>query len=541
MEQIPEEPVDHDQQASEQEYQDAEEYAEDGEQGHDGDDQQDAGHADDDDDDAAQLQELADVLTVTSKKLQSTVLGRKFTGRPRTIEERKRTSTCTACGQLGHWAGDSVCTMSNKDKDKSSKGAGKHGKDGQGKSVKKAFVVNVPGEPSHEQHQLPDAMGTSTSTLGNPSTFFTFMGTHKVEHDPFTNYITEIINFAGYMIVDTACQRSCCSSKWFDIHTKIMMNHGFRPHVIDVTDHFQFGSGGIHKAAKRAYLPAALPGQPAEGLLLGVSVLKDAQIPFLASNTMLEKLGCVIDTVRQRLRFEFIGVDVPLERLHGHYVVNIASFSKLACKSDVWKHLSEDGVWDQPDPEVVLAATCAQAPERPSHPDVLHQRATGMASALEGPGEAIAHLVPEDTQEYEPNGGTRDGTSGLAHDVGAAHHCHGGQRDESFKGKDTSSFVFAPGVPPLRQQGRKVQPVPSMPPEVQVQRRASRIAKGSTSKAKATPKTSASARVREIPIWEQHGLTEEEYQDAMMNAPTPYDSDDPDAAFREEFDWRDIA
>ena len=169
-----------------------------------------------------------------------------------------------------------------------------------------------------------------------------------VEHDPFTNYITEIINYAGHMIVNTACQRSYCSEKWLDAHSKILMNFGFKPHVIDVADHFQFGSGGIHKAAKSAYLPLALPGQLAEGLLLGVSVLKDAQIPFLASNTMLEKLGCVVDTVRQRFRFEFIGVDVPLERLYGHYVVNLTSFSQIACKSDVWNSLSSDDVWNQP-------------------------------------------------------------------------------------------------------------------------------------------------------------------------------------------------
>jgi hypothetical protein len=63
---------------------------------------------------------------------------------------------------------------------------------------------------------------------------------------------------------------------------------------------------------------------------------------------MLEKLGCVVDTVRQRLRFEFIGVGVPLERLYGHYVVNLTSFSKIACKSDVWNSLSSDDVWNQP-------------------------------------------------------------------------------------------------------------------------------------------------------------------------------------------------
>ncbi|CAK9013314.1 Integrase catalytic domain-containing protein [Durusdinium trenchii] len=185
-------------------------------------------------DDSQELQNLASVLTVTSKKLQSTVLGRKFTGRPRTIEERKRTSTCTACGMLGHWAGDAVCSMSNKDKPSTSKGAGKFGKDGKGGkgSVKKAFVVHVPGETDPDPPPEPGTSSGTPSTLGNPSTYFTFMAAHVIEQEPFQTYVTEIISLAGYMIVDTACQR------------------------------------GIHRASTRAYLPAMLPGQRTQGNLV---------------------------------------------------------------------------------------------------------------------------------------------------------------------------------------------------------------------------------------------------------------------------------
>ena len=33
--------------------------------------------------------------------------GRKYSGNPRqSVEERKRHSTCAACGGIGHWAGD---------------------------------------------------------------------------------------------------------------------------------------------------------------------------------------------------------------------------------------------------------------------------------------------------------------------------------------------------------------------------------------------------------------------------------------------------
>ena len=48
---------------------------------------------------------VAEVLTVAAKKLQSLTLGRKFSG-TRSIADRKRSSHCSACGEVGHWAGD---------------------------------------------------------------------------------------------------------------------------------------------------------------------------------------------------------------------------------------------------------------------------------------------------------------------------------------------------------------------------------------------------------------------------------------------------
>ena len=160
-------------------------------------------------------------------------------------------------------------------------------------------------------------------------------------------------------------------------------HYDLKPHIVDVTDDFQFGSGGIHRASKRAYLPAALPGQQSNGLLLGVSVLQTAQIPFLASNTMLETLGCVVDTVRNRLKFEFIGVDIPLDRIHGHYAVNIVKFWHGISSSHVWNELSSQSLWTAPDPEVIIAAPVAQDPQFESPAHALHERSSGMAGSLE--------------------------------------------------------------------------------------------------------------------------------------------------------------
>ena len=78
----------------------------------------------DDDDLGASLSELASVLTVTSNKLKAATLGRKFTGR-KSIQERKRTSSCSACGAIGHWAGDTECPVSAKGPGKGGKGKSK--------------------------------------------------------------------------------------------------------------------------------------------------------------------------------------------------------------------------------------------------------------------------------------------------------------------------------------------------------------------------------------------------------------------------------
>ena len=484
LDQIPEESGEAEDDMAE-EFEDAEEYHQDDDAA--GDD----GEPDDNQDD--DVENLASVLTVTSKKLASTVLGRKFTGRPRSLEERKRTSTCAACGQTGHWAGDAICAASAKT---NSKGAGKQSKDGgkgnasgkhQGQThTKKAYVVNFPGELPLEVPHSPGedaisgssaSLGTS-SALGNPSSFYTFTTTHLVEHDPFNAYIAEIINFAGYMIVDTACQRSCCSRRWLDIHSKIMGNYRFRPLMVEASDNFQFGSGGLHVASKRAYLPAALPGQPTQGLLLGVSVLEDAQIPFLASNVMLEKLGCVIDTVRERLRFEFIGVDIPLHRKHGHYVVNIAKFTQHAHMSDVWKIMSTDEFLKSPDPEVMIAATLAQASEHPIRDPAhaaRHQRPTRMASALAELHDPPDDVVFQDTAEHEQDGATSNGTTIMDDHAGTAQPDVGVSGRECFQTSSSPKSLHSSKLPKVWKQGRTFQPMQRLPAEVQVQSRTTRL------------------------------------------------------------------
>ena len=71
-----------------------------------------ADDGDEGDDLVQAIAEAADVLTVTTRRLQGVRLGRKFSGGKATIEERKKRSNCSVCGQQGHWAGDAECSFS---------------------------------------------------------------------------------------------------------------------------------------------------------------------------------------------------------------------------------------------------------------------------------------------------------------------------------------------------------------------------------------------------------------------------------------------
>ncbi|CAK8991146.1 Integrase catalytic domain-containing protein [Durusdinium trenchii] len=355
------------------------------------------GEAPDDDLDAS-LQDLAQVLSVTSKKLQATVLGRKFTGR-KSIDERKRTSTCSACGAIGHWAGDAACSVSSSTKG-SSKG-GKKGKDkhgGKDKSggqpssssttttPKKAFVVSYgeeyPGEDlGHDMF------------LNYPTSFVDSV------HSPFV-YVTQTIDLGGYMVLDTACQRSCAGQRWMQTHARLLDNHGMGFHREECHDRFQFGAGSTQQAAERCLFPASFAGQETQGIIFGVSILP-LSIPFLASRVLLEQLGCVIDLHQGILHMSTIGVTLPLVKKHGHLVVNITSFPPRCHQLLCWKELAEDRFWTQPCPELVLHPEAVHAPSGSHHDRVnaLYTPSTRMAQPL-------AHDPVEDppTRVQRPQG-----------------------------------------------------------------------------------------------------------------------------------------
>ena len=119
----------------------------------------DGDEGDGSDDIAQAIMEAAGVLTVTARRLQGVRLGRKFSGGKATIEERKKRSHCSACGQQGHWAGDAECSVSKAGGGKSAakgaaKNAGKPGKPAGGGS--KVMIVRAEGSSATVEAETED-------------------------------------------------------------------------------------------------------------------------------------------------------------------------------------------------------------------------------------------------------------------------------------------------------------------------------------------------------------------------------------------------
>ena len=193
------------------------------EEGHEGHDETaDAGEADDDGQEA-DLSEIADILTVTARKLSGVTLGRKFTtSNPSKKtrlppEELKKVTHCSACGGLGHWAGDAQCPHGAKSTKGGSKGKTPfvHDKSNSQKGSSSSYRVSV----VHHDGGLDIVEGTPEDSHGY-GTMFTinmvgFESTFTVHEVQCTPKV-----FEGMMIIDSACQRNCCGQEWFDHHVE---------------------------------------------------------------------------------------------------------------------------------------------------------------------------------------------------------------------------------------------------------------------------------------------------------------------------------
>ena len=343
------------------------------------------------------LAELAEVLTLTAKKLSSMTLGRKFTGRPTkspkgngksgksssgSAADRKRVTHCSACGQLGHWHEDQECPLNGGGSSNREKTANQQPRSSP--STSKTHKVGI----LHHEHGATEVSTPSASSYGN---MFTVNMIDRFVGAPFEINEVKVSGpemYAGYMVLDTGCQRTCCGAQWVKAHTLHLKEFGLHPKFLDFPDSFKFGKGTPSHAITKGYYPSAIGGQP---LLLASSTLNE-QIPFLASNSLLTGLGAVFSLVNDTIVFKRLGgAKAKICRLGGHMAICISDFQvDEPSRLEVWQEFSSDALWENPHPEFILSSQIREV----SLPQLTNLLAddpstSGMAEELETGGLAL--------------------------------------------------------------------------------------------------------------------------------------------------------
>ena len=250
--------------------------------------------------------------------------------------------------------------------------------------------------------------------------------------------------------------------------------------MIDAHDVFQFGSGKPQVSKERAYFPASFKGQKQQGVF-GVTVL-DAGIPFLARNTLLGRLGCILDMPKGIIHFSEIDVTLPLRFHMGHIVVAVASFPENMNFDVVWGKLSDKKLWHDPDPELVIL----YAPK----PSVRELAAEIVCKIIPMQRALQQQVPPEWLQSWRvltirlmtDDGGTEDVQVNVSTcspevvpqslvDPGdeSRGRLRNGHSKDSGGDESRSKDLPAPEVPQVRQPPREFQRMPPMLDEVPVQ------------------------------------------------------------------------
>ena len=165
------------------------------------DDQQNDDEGDDD-----LSNEISQILTVTAKKLSSVVQVRKFGNPPaakKSIADRKRTTHCAACGAQGHWQGDPECPASSTSRKGSNKGSNGKGSAYRPKPDDK-FTQQKPAKSVHfmSHHYYEDDDEHADHVQHTSHQVLVTKSINEV-------LLTDATKAAGYVILDTACQRMC--------------------------------------------------------------------------------------------------------------------------------------------------------------------------------------------------------------------------------------------------------------------------------------------------------------------------------------------
>ena len=242
-----------------------------------------------------------------------------------------------------------------------------------------------------------------------------------VVNDPTPAYnilMTDVSSLVGLMVLDTACQRTCCGTQWLSQQVQLLSHHRLSVKHVGICEAFQFGRGQPLYAKDRVYMPVTLGGKL---FLIGSSVV-ETSIPLLASSSFMELLDTVVDLGKQQVLFRALGVCVPILKINGHLAVSISDFFEHVHEDSVWHELSKPFFWKQPHPEIVIPRELLdlkpqQEQDQPSGVFAVSDASSAsstMAAALEASAPDAPQLGDHDHSHDVPHGEVGHGTAKLA-------------------------------------------------------------------------------------------------------------------------------
>lgn len=333
---------------------DEEEYA--SAEDHEGEEAQDEPDEADEND----LELAAHCLTVAARRLNGLRLGRKFSG-GKSLAQRKQESHCAVCGEKGHWKGDPECAMADKTTNDGSAGSSSNshkskkgkGAKGAGRGDKKQVMTVVHPNGTKKSYSFADDNEQPQETFGN---HFVFMVKRVAFEVPaHCVHLSNLEELSQYLVMDTACQRTCCSTRWLSLWENRMKPMRMKPKKTPNSEPFEFGHGDTQYSNLHAYLPTCFTNDIEKACLIGTCVIDSTNdIPLLGSNALLCKLQAVIDLPKKEVHLQALGCSVSLMTVNGHLSLQMTCFPEDVSKCDAWSFLSKKSDEKHADPELVL-------------------------------------------------------------------------------------------------------------------------------------------------------------------------------------------
>ena len=147
-------------------------------------------------------------------------------------------------------------------------------------------------------------------------------------YDIYQVYGNNMEAFNHYLVLDTACQKTCCSTSWLTSWTNHVHQWGLQAKKNPCREPFEFGHGPTQFSDQHALPVSCLDGHPNTFCIIGASVIPTTNdILLLGSNRLLhEDLGAVIDLPNKKVRLTRLGCEVPILMLNGHLALDISVF-----------------------------------------------------------------------------------------------------------------------------------------------------------------------------------------------------------------------